>query len=193
MKISTERDIAVFDLDGVIVKNPKEALTKTIIDGAYWDNHWLHPDKAELNDEIVDLIQSLISTNWQIIILTARPSKYRGPTISVLARAGIYPLPLPIDELKQHYNSPILVMIPNSDIPHSSAAWKQHTIKSWKDQGANIRFMMEDYRPNAEAVRAVVPVLLYEYKRPSKVLAFACSGCGGVAACWCNNSETPSA
>jgi hypothetical protein len=197
MRIKTERNIAVFDVDGVIVQNPHESLYQTITDGAYWDLHWNDPDNAILNKEIADLARALYLTGWHLVFLTARPSTYRKQTVQLLKRAGFFDMKIEEPEdlkadgfMLQH---PVLLMFPETDIPTSSAAWKQSIIRDMLAQGGKVRFMMEDYRPNAEAVRAVVPVLLYERKRPSKLLAGCCPGCGGVAACWCNPSETPSA
>jgi hypothetical protein len=194
MKIKTRRNIALFDVDGVVVANPEVALNKTINDFNFWENHWNDVDGAVINTEVTELAQSLISTNWQVIFLTARPIKFRAQTERLLSKAGMFVAPvtgtlLPLEW--ERTNAPLLVMYPSNSLL-SSAAWKQEQVKEWVDDGLKVRFMMEDYRPNAEAVRALVPVFLYERKKISQhsaaLGAYLC--CGGVAACWCPADAT---
>jgi hypothetical protein len=189
MEIQTERPIAVFDLDGCLISNPSEAMGSTAIGSRdFWANHWNNPDGAEVQQEVVDMLLSLAATNWQIIILTARPDSFREQTVRLLRGLGIF---VPTNEspiLFKDWRCPVLVMYPDKGyIPSTSGGgWKQGVIREWLDQGANIKFMVEDYPPNAEAIRAVVPVLLYERKKPSRKLVEACQDCGGVNACWCS-------
>lgn len=166
MRIKSERPIAIFDLDGVIVANPKESLQgHSITDGNYWFNHWTKPELAIFHDEVLTLIKALKPTH-HIIVLTARPAKYRAYTIDLLHRAGIFVTD--VDTLTDLTTRVALVMIGPDEITGHSAAWKRDTIQSWLDQGANISFMMEDYKPNAEFVRELIPVFLYERKKQSK-------------------------
>lgn len=189
MNIQSERPIALFDLDGVITENPKESLEQTVSCKNYWHEHWTRPLETPIHQEVVDIIHSLIGA-VHIIILTARPDSYRPHTIQLLDRLGIMCPSKSPNTLYAGQLAPILHMFPcDGTIPSSSAAWKQGEVKRWLDQGAKIMFMMEDYRPNAEAVRALVPVLLYERKKPSKHLKLACYKCGGLAACWCSRAH----
>jgi hypothetical protein len=166
MQILTERPIAVFDLDGVIIQNPFESLGQnTITDSNYWENHWLYPEKATFNDEIVELAHSMLRSDTHVVFLTARPSKYRSSTETLLKRAG---LEVGQGDLTQRSFRPRLVMIPSIGIPQSGAAWKRDTIQGWIDQGGKVLFMVEDYKPNAEFVREIIPVLLYERKKQSR-------------------------
>lgn len=169
LKIETERPIAIFDLDGVIIQNPPESLGQnTITDGNYWAKHWKDPQGGTLNEEMVDLAASMLLTDTHVIFLTARPEVYRPWTIELLRRAGFH-----IGDqtaLTQRSFAPRLVMLPGGDVPQSSAKWKRDTIKNWLDQGARILFMVEDYRPNAEFVRELIPVLLYERKKKSQYI-----------------------
>ncbi len=188
MIIESDRRIAVFDLDGVLIQNPDSALGKNnvITSSDYWEKHWKSPDDRITNPEMVELALALIGADWQLIVLTARPEYYRPWTVRLLRRMDIMVQEHPRKRLHSGYGRPILHMLPGGDVPHSSAAWKQDTIKDWLDQGARIQFMVEDYPWNAEAVRAVVPVMLYEYKRQSHRLLgnFAC--CGGMTRCLCS-------
>lgn len=189
MELKTHRNVVIFDLDGVLVANPQSSVGKgTITDNNYWSYHWAHPDKADLNMEMVALAQSLISSGHQLVILTARPGKYRIPTERLLYRAGIFVAPHPNINVRMPFdtrvsNSPLLVMLEEDNVPYSSAEWKQAMVKKWLDSGNKVTLMVEDHRPNAEAIRCLVPVLLYESKRPSKYIGRPC--CGGLAACWC--------
>lgn len=187
MNIESERLIALFDLDGVLVRNPDEALGNKppITNKNFWDEHWKSPETAPIQQEMVDMAISLIGANWQIGILTARPHEYRPWTVTLLRRMGILVSTDPRPRISTSYSRPFLHMLPSAQVPQSSAAWKQETVKGWLDQGAKIQFMVEDYRPNAESVRAIVPVLLYERKKPSQYLALAHEECGGLARCLC--------
>jgi hypothetical protein len=171
--IGTDRLTAIFDLDGVFVENPPEALVQNaqpITDLGYWERHWSYPERSVRQQEMVRLASHLSLINWQIIVLTARPQQFRGETERLLRMLALA--------------NAELVMIPQNHIG-GSASWKQETVKKWVDMGVKVMFMVEDHRPNAEAIRAVVPVLLYEYKRPSRLLKLACTTCGGLSACWC--------
>lgn len=186
MIIDSERLIALFDLDGVLVTNPPEAMAggPPITNKNFWDDHWKSPMEAPIQQEMVDMAITLIGANWQIGILTARPAEYRPWTVTLLRRMGLLVSTDPRPRISTSYSRPFLHMLGETEIPQSSAAWKQETVRDWKRQGAKIQFMVEDYRANAEAIRAVVPVLLYERKKPSQHLAVhPC--CGGLAACWC--------
>lgn len=187
MKIETERLIAVFDLDGVLVENPPEAMVggPPITDRNFWDKHWMHPESSKLQQEMVDMANSLVGANWQLIVLTARPESYRPWTIQLLRRMGIFVSEKPKARLHSGYGRPVLEMLPLIGIPQSSAEWKQQTVREWLSQGAKIQFMVEDYMANCEAIRALVPVLLYERKKVSRHLKFFCDGCAGLTACWC--------
>jgi hypothetical protein len=188
-ELKTHRNVAVFDVDGVVVQNPDCALSgPPILDNNFWANHWSRPDEAQLNDEVCELARSLMRTNWQVVFLTARPGIYRKQTEELLRRAGLLPRPEDVKMVlnPSYNNTPMLFMIEGNDIPNGSAGWKQTMLKKWVDSGVKVRFFMEDYRPNAEAARAVVPVFLYERKKPSQHLpVHPC--CGGLAACWCRD------
>lgn len=173
-----DRLTAIFDLDGVFIENPAEARikdAKPITDLNYWERHWSNPAGSVVQHEMVRLARMLLMVNWRVIVLTARPETYAGHTRTLLRILGL-----------QASTGPdvLLVMIPQSTIG-GSAEWKQQIVKRWRDEGMKIQFMVEDYRINAEAIRSVVPVLLYECKRPSNHLPLSCRKCGGLAACWC--------
>jgi hypothetical protein len=189
MKIQTRRNVALFDVDGVVVANPEEALDGTINDFGFWTRHWDDVEGAVINTEVTELAQSLISTNWQVIFLTARPLRFRAQTERLLSKAGMFVAPVTGTLLPLNWertNAPLLVMYPGNG--GSSAEWKQRQVKEWQDDGLKIKFMMEDYRPNAEAIRAICPVFLYERKKVSKHLpVFKC--CGGLSVCWCPPSQ----
>lgn len=193
MFLNTKRNVALVDVDGVIVANPSESLGQnTITDTNYWANHWNKPDEAGLQQEVIDLVQSLVSTGWQVIFLTARPEQFRKVTERLLHRAGLFVRPKDVRSILDQgmSNAPILIMWPELHVGLSSAAWKQRTIKSLKDQGLKIRFMIEDYRPNAEAIRSQTPVFLYERQKVSQYIDSLCIRCGGLSACWCHDDQS---
>ena len=163
--------MAIFDLDGVIIQNPDDALSgppKT--SGDYWTHHWTSPDMSKINKEVVLMAQVLSDAGVLIQVLTARPERFHAVTHNLLVAAEF-----PYDRLD---------LLPGSDVPQSSAAWKQAYVANLT-LAYDVMFMMEDYRPNAEAVRSQVPVLLYERKKVSAHLQNVCTVCGGVVRCLC--------
>ncbi len=183
MRISSDRPIAFVDIDGVLIKNPPEAQKGfgTITDPEFWEKHWSRPMVSQPNAEVVTLVKSLIATGWHIIFLTARPAMYRELTKKLLMKhLGFWVSDY--EHIEMHSNHPKLVMIKQNEIPTSSAEWKQSVVRAAIKAGGNAALMIEDYKPNAEAVRPLVPVLLYEQKRTSDYLA-QCSGCGGMSRC----------
>jgi hypothetical protein len=164
--------LAIFDLDGVIIANPDDAQSgppKTC--GDYWTRHWTNPDMSRINKEIVLMAQVLSDSGVLIQVLTARPERFYSSTHNLLVMAEF-----PYDRLD---------MLPGTDVPQSSAAWKQERVAELK-RTYDVLFMIEDYRPNAEAVRSQVPVLLYERKKPSVHLENVCGMCGGLVRCLCD-------
>lgn len=167
IRVAPDHPVIVCDLDGCIVANPD--VEGTISDVDFWARHWLHPEQAVLQTEVVDLIQSMRETGHFLIILTARPEQFAECTLQVLQRADLYPTwvreeqPFTADSI----HDSILVMMPGDKII-SSAAWKRQKIAQWLKDGMDIRLMIEDYPHNAEAIRELVPVMLYESKRKSR-------------------------
>lgn len=185
MKIKSTRSIAVFDIDGVIIENPPEAQVigaAPIQDKDYWTRHWSHPELAKFNQEMIDLGKSLLDAQWHIVFLTARPVSFWKDTERLLEIAGF--TISGFANIAQTSMHPKLVMLPDDGIPYSSAAWKQDTIRGMIAAGGVVRLMVEDFKHNADAVRAVVPVLLYERKKISNnIVMLPC--CGGMSRCWC--------
>jgi hypothetical protein len=183
----TKRMVALIDVDGVVVENPLETVGKgTINDTNFWANHWNNPEGGRLQVEVISLVQALVACGWHVIFLTARPENFRGVTVKLLRRAGFdirspndY---TPVEESGWAY--PALVMIPGTEV-RSSASWKQQTVRALKEAGLNVQFMIEDYRPNAEAIRSQVPVFLYERQKLSQYLEPICHRCGSLSVCWC--------
>ena len=169
--MKSKPQMAIFDLDGVILQNPDDALSgppKTC--GDYWTHHWMNPDMSKINKEVVLMAQVLSDAGVLIQVLTARPERFQLVTHNLLVMAEF-----PYDRLN---------LLPGSDVPQSSAAWKQERVAELT-RNYDVLFMMEDYRPNAEAVRSQVPVLLYERKKVSAHLPNVCGVCGGLARCYC--------
>lgn len=112
----------------------------------------------------------MLQDSHQIVVLTGRPDIHRENTWALFVRMGFIP-----DDL---------VMYPSTDIPHATAAgWKYDVVKGWLDEGYPIVLAVEDYKPNADSLRNLVPVLLYERKKDT--MSPPCGGCGGRDACWC--------
>jgi hypothetical protein len=183
IRIQSDRQIAFCDIDGVIVQNPAAAqLGKTITDVSFWEHHWDDPNSGQLNDEMITLVQSLISTGWHVIFLTARPERFYEQTFALLRRAGFFvSRDLLITKMS---NKSKLILLPGKDIPMSSAEWKQSVVRKAMELGGNVKLMIEDYRGNSEAIRPLVPVLLYERKKVSATLPML-PCCGGLSRCWC--------
>lgn len=161
----------VLDLDGVIIRNPDQALTgPPLTDGNFWHHHWTNPDMSAINQEMVDMSGIFHIAGMSVFILTARPDIYWTQTVRLLRDANV------------EYDG--LIMLPGDTVPHSSAAWKQQQVATLMKK-YNVLFMVEDYRANAEAVRALVPVLLYERKKISDHLRATYVCCGGLSRCFC--------
>lgn len=159
--MTQSNQIAVFDIDGVIIRNPHDSDGKgTIKDPNYWHKHWSNPNLQLLQWDMINMAHSLRRDGVLIVFLTARPETYLDSTKVVLKAAG-FELDDPLTEL---------IMLPGTAIGHSSAAWKIEEILGLQARGI-VLFMVEDYKHNADAIRTVCPVLLYErqYVKPEFV------------------------
>lgn len=168
IRVPSERPVIVCDLDGCIVANPD--VQGTINDWNYWHDHWTRPESAELHDAVVDMVHAMRETGHFIIILTARPEYFAPWTLEVLERADLFPEFVCEKSMftASVLDDAILVMRPDSDGVSSSAQWKRDKIATWLNDGVDIRLAIEDHPPNAEAIRSLVPVFLYENKRESR-------------------------
>lgn len=167
MNIFTKRPIVLCDLDGCLVQNPQEAWGKTINDYNFWIKHWEDIENVTPHQEIIDVLNAMRAKNHHAIILTARPERYREVTYQALRKIGLWvasSAPTILTDETRHIE---LVMYPDN-FGNSSAEFKRSMVNRWITQQANIRFMIEDYKPNCEAVRELVPVLLYERKKESQ-------------------------
>lgn len=159
--------IVVFDLDGVIFKSPSR---ESIPDEHYWETYWSNPDSHKINKEIQTLMASLISSNIHILILTARPDSYEQVTYeAIYVKLGIQILTVKdILHFKFGHTSQYhLMMRPKLavfDDWDSNALWKK-SVLNWLVGAHDVLFAVEDYKPNAEEMRKVIPVLLYEQLR----------------------------
>lgn len=179
--MSQSEAIAIFDIDGVLIRNPEDALDgPPIIDMDYWHNHWNNPDYNHVQHDMVALVKALQQVGIKTVFLTARPAQFRGVTLDLLQNIGVTEGPA--------FVSWDLEMLPASTVPQSSASWKHQTVYNLK-KNYNVLFMVEDYKWNAEAVRSLVPVLLYERKKPSRHIALSCSVCYGLLRCICPPSQ----
>jgi hypothetical protein len=142
--------MVIVDLDGCLVANPPEAcMGVTINDVNYWANHWNSPATSEPNYELVHMVRTLQIAGYKIVVLTARPESFRPQTTEYLRRIEL---------------DCTLIMRSGSDVL-PSAEWKANIVSHMLALGYDIKLMIEDYKPNAEAVRQHIPVLLYERKR----------------------------
>lgn len=150
---------AVLDLDGCLVQNPEEARYATLNDPSFWHSHWNDALAGRPNEELLDVARGLLDQGYRLIVLTARPETYRSQTVRYLGRICLFTTLSPRPNPDQSVS---LVMRPVEDGISRSGPWKRDLIKSWLDQGANITLALEDFKPNADMIRQVVPVILYE-------------------------------
>ena len=125
---------------------------------------------SAINHEMVTMARVFSEKTVRVLILTARPEFYKRDTQLLLMRANV--------------RHDALIMLPGDAVPQSSAAWKQEQVANIM-KTHNVLFMVEDYRGNAEAIRALVPVLLYERQKQSVHFTATYTCCGGMAACFC--------
>jgi hypothetical protein len=171
LKIATKRPIVVFDIDGVIIQNPPQSRkagkyekpAPTIPDPNFWTKHWQNPE-SEGHKDMIWLAKTLRDSGTSIIFLTGRPVDHRIETKAALRYHGFSIASLCNSVVTDNTYHSHLVMVESGNYG-GSAEFKQFMIESWLTQGADIKFLIEDYKPNAEAVRHLVPVLLYERKR----------------------------
>lgn len=165
------RPVVVFDLDGCLRQNPyHDESTKTFAPHFNWGDHWREPGVA-CHEELVDLARSLLAAGHSVLVLTARPDDFHEVTIEWLKRVGPWEVTYHNDR-KHHgatgHDTVHLMMLPRQiDLLHhvSGAEWKRDVVRSLIERGIDIRFVVEDYKPNADVIREVVPVLLYERKK----------------------------
>jgi hypothetical protein len=174
----TGRPIAVFDLDGCLMQNPYEDQTYQStqnvpggrFDPDFWHRHWT-ADGQVCHSELVDLARTLLSGGYAILVLTARPDTYANQTIRWLQQVGPWEVICHNDGMRHGatgHSVVHLLMIPSRvNIAHapSSAEWKRDAIRKLMARGCDIRFVVEDHKPNADVIREVVPVLLYERQK----------------------------
>lgn len=144
------QSVVICDLDGVLAKNPDAAFGKTQSDPMFWHHHWDEWDKTEPHHEMVNMIRTLAQGGMKIVVLTARPDSYRYQTERFLAKHGV--------------RCSLIMRASDGQIVPSSE-WKHDVIEHMVALGYDIKFMIEDYKPNVEAVRSLIPVLLYERKK----------------------------
>lgn len=81
---------AIFDLDGTLA----DCIHRLhyIKNGNHnWDKFFEEMDKDPVIDEVLSVLVSLSNDNWNIIICTGRPEKYRNITEAWLNKYGIVP------------------------------------------------------------------------------------------------------
>ena len=165
--------IVIADLDGCLSQNPPESFRDargTINDVNFWARHWNNV-RNPAHDEMIELLQVLMLDGYHVVILTARPERFRDVTKAWLEDHGLYALePDVASEMVGSaftLRNPALVMLDEDEanIGYRSN-WKADVVEQWVKQGARIAFAIEDYKPNADALRPFCPVLLYERKRP---------------------------
>lgn len=145
LPVEDDSPVAVFDLDGCLIVSPASS---TIKDPDYWRKHF-SCESHRCNPEIVRLARSLMYAHWKIVVLTARPEEYRDVTTRWLIRML----------------GPTFTLHMFDGQYESANGWKAQQVQSMIDSGLKVQFVVEDYKPNAEAIRKVVPVLLYEARR----------------------------
>lgn len=147
--------VLICDLDGCLVANPADSFAQgTISDPNYWTEHWKNWHAATPNQELVDVVRALMRSGYKLVVLTARPTNFREETMRYLYRVfGVGASRIS------------LIMMDTGGKIVPSAAWKRATISKMIELGYDVKLMIEDYKPNADAIRGLVPVLLYERKK----------------------------
>lgn len=182
---------AIFDLDGCLSQNPYShpGISQGIYTPGFWENHWeVNPAP---HSELLDLWHVLGIAGWDRIILTARPDSFLPDTLRWLGGIGIDPRvvggpPYDLDnawchgcgdggdsdlcdcESQDGFVRPYLIMLPRWGMHghRSSGDWKLEVVRMLMQRGdLDIKFVVEDYKPNADVIRQALPVLLYERKR----------------------------
>lgn len=174
----TERPIVICDLDGVLSQNPHDAVG-IITDKDYWSKHWNNFAEAQVNVEIVHLLKSSFLTESAVMILTARPIEFLDVTLSFLERIGIKREMVDVWNGSAGHDTFFKAFRPTegmpnivlkmyeqgTNIPGHSGEWKASVVEQMLNANLNVLYMIEDYKPNADAVRRHIPVLLYERVR----------------------------
>lgn len=137
---------AIFDLDGCLSVSPSQITIP--LSSERWDEIW-NDDGFPSNTEIIKLLRGLQMAGWYVLILTGRPERYRKQTVRWLMRQGV---------------SAPLIMLPD-DYPRTIVEWKCTIIHLMLEAAIDLQFVVEDYKPNADVIRTLIPVLLYERKR----------------------------
>lgn len=146
-----QRRVIVFDLDGVLFRTPSK---ETVNDPAFWMDYW-NNERPEPNPEMIKMyhdydIYGLVTP----VILTARPTVVESPTLKALENVGIH--------------VPLLFMMdhdPDQADWQTTGFWKRDVVREWIQAGVDVWLVIEDYKPNADAIRQVTTVLLYESRR----------------------------
>ena len=157
----------IFDLDGVILQSPGSRFHPPVD----WPKYWADIDAQRPNQDVVDLIQ-ILKRAHPVLILTARPVEVVSQTVMVLKRIGLPATPIDAVPLLwprlKIIKSLVYLKMMKSEVEEDGetpAIWKRLRIEELVDVGWNVQFMVEDYKTNADEIRKVVPVLLYENKR----------------------------
>ena len=166
--------VAVFDLDGCLCQGPyHDPRSKEHLDDPeFWRRHWDRPD-APCHTELVEMARGLASGGFHILVLTARPDTYHDQTVRWLQQVGNWSVASFNTSIRYNragsQSDVWLMMIDNQRQlrhPLTGAEWKRETVRSLIQWGIDIQFVVEDYKPNADVIREVVPVLLYERQKP---------------------------
>jgi|SRR5690606_13747488 len=145
---SGRQPVAVFDLDGCLLESGQKT---TVDDETYWHNLWTNPDRWKPVPSLILLAKALHAAGWRLILLTSRPERYRLWTWRFLRRY----------HLADVFETVIMQETFDS---LSSGEWKREQMRRLVELH-DVQFVVEDYKPNADAIRTVVPVLLFESKR----------------------------
>jgi hypothetical protein len=150
MSIPLNRPVAVLDMDGCLVQSvvATHSRSGTIREPEFWASIWQN-ENHPANTELIALARALLQSGWHLAVLTARPSNFGTVTRRWLHRH------LGDGRWSLH-------MFPRTFLDEDSGEWKASMVQHWLRQGIDLRFAIEDYRPNAQAIRAHLPVLLYE-------------------------------
>lgn len=147
MTSHSESPTVICDIDGCVVRSPSDS---TIHDAEYWDAFWSSETDQIPNREVVYMLGAMLMLGASVVYVTGRPERARDGTLQMLTRLGLWQV-----------QKTELRMLPDG-FHGDIAKWKKVQAQSLVDFGRDVIFALEDFGPNVEELRTVVPVLRYE-------------------------------
>lgn len=167
----------IIDVDGVAIETPRD-LAASLVDPEFWNSYWDNDEAqySQLNPEVMCLAQGLFEAGYNVVFLTARPRDKAEVTAKVLRHGlhlwgGFVGQVVPLTDegepnpIKHNLagDIPLMTWDRVGDDWAGTSEYKIKTMMRWEeDFKMSIACVLEDYKPNAEAIRKFWPVLLWE-------------------------------